>query len=386
VPPYSYGFLSPYPPTHCGLANFTAELLRGLVRPGSEDRAGVVRVIGADGWAAPIEVVQHLRRDQPGGPRLAATALNRFDVAVIQHDRGLYGGPDGNQILAVLDELRVPVVLVLHAVPAAPTPRQRQVLEQAVDAAGAVVTLTDIARQRLIDGYVVDPAKVTVIPHGALQRGVRARVPGEAPMILTWGMLGPGKGIEWAIGGLRRIRELRPAAKYVISGETHPQVRRLEGEAYRLGLLSRAKALRVADMLRFQRTYLDVATLSGYIRRADVVLLPNDSHEPVVSAVLAEAVAAGKPVIAASFPHAVELLASGAGLLVPRRDGAAIGEALYRVLTEPELAAELSAAAARLAPPLWWPAVAERYRTLIDGLVNSAAPVGAGSRASIIDR
>ena len=198
-------------------------------------------------------------------------------------------------------------------------------------------------------------------------------------MILTWGLLGPGKGIEWAIGGLQRLKELRPAPRYLIVGETHPQVRQSRGEAYRLGLRNRARALRVAELVRFRPNYLPVGELDRLIQRADVILLPDDSSEAVTSGVLVEAVASGKPVVAAAFPHAVELLANGVGLVVPRGNSAAIGEALHRVLTGPDLADQMAERAARIAPSLLWPAVARRYRTVIDGLVDprSAATVPA---------
>jgi polysaccharide biosynthesis protein PslF len=369
--PYSYGLLCAYPPTHSGAASFAAGLLSGLTRPGSGTRAGVVRVVDAGGEATGPEVFEHLDAGRPDGPTTAARALNRFDVALVQYGDGMYGGPDGTRLLDVMGALRVPAVLVLHNVPRVPTPQQRWVLEQALGAAGAVVVPAAVARDRLLAGYAVDAAKLVVIPPGAPGRGAAVgRREGGAPMILTWGLLGPGKGIEWAIGGLQRIKELRPAPRYVIVGETHPQVRRGQGQAYRLGLVSRARALRVAELVRFQPGYLATGELDRLIRRADVILLPDDSNESVTSGVLVEAVAAGKPVVAAAFPHAVELLANGVGLVVPRGDSAAIGEALHQVLSEPALADRMAERAASIAPSLLWSAVADRYRKVVDGLLD----------------
>jgi polysaccharide biosynthesis protein PslF len=369
--PYSYGLLCAYPPTHSGAASFAAGLLRGLTRPGAGTTAGVVRVVDVRGESTGPEVVEHLDARRPDGPAAAARALNRFDVALVQYGDGMYGGPDGTRLLDVLDALRVPAVLVLHNVPQTPTPQQRWVLEQALCAAAVVVVLVEAARRRLLTGYAVDAAKLVVIPRGAPDR-IRTVGPREGglPMILTWGLLGPGKGIEWAIGGLQRIKEMRPAPRYVIAGETHPQVRRGQGEAYRLGLLNRARALRVAELVRFRPNYLPAGELDRLIQRADVILLPDDSGEAATSGVLVEAVAAGKPVVAAAFPHAIELLANGVGLVVPRGDSVAIGEALHRVLTGPDLADQLAERAARIAPSLLWPAVAGRYRTVIDGLLD----------------
>jgi polysaccharide biosynthesis protein PslF len=368
---YSYGLLCAYPPTHSGAASFAAGLLQGLTRPHTGTRAGVVRVAGAGGEATSPEVVEHLDAIRPDAPAIAARALSRFDVALVQYGDGMYGGPDSTQLLDLLGALRVPAVLVLHNVPGTPTPRQRWMLEQALCAAVAVVVLAEAARRRLLTLYAVDTAKLVVIPSGAPDR-VRTlgRREGGAPMILTWGLLGPGKGIEWAIGGLQRIKQLHPAPRYVIAGETHPQVRRGQGEAYRLALLNRARALRVNEMVRFRPNYLAVEELDRLIQRADVILLPDDSSEAITSGVLVEAVAAGKPVVAAAFPHAVELLANGVGLVVPPGNSAAIGETLRRVLTGPELADSLAESAASIAPSLLWPAIAGRYRAMIDGLLD----------------
>jgi glycosyltransferase involved in cell wall biosynthesis len=366
--PSTYGFLSTYPPTQCGLATFTAALMRNLAAPESGDSAGVVRVVDTPVRSQAPEVVGHLHTHAATSHQAAASALNTFDVAVVQHEFGIFGGKDGDQVLAVLDAVRVPVITVTHTVLASPTAHQREVLEQVVAASAAVVTMTQAARNRLVDNYHVDAAKVVIIPHGAPRRrgggGGGMPTPGSRPLILTWGLLGPGKGIEWAIDGLQPLQRLHPRPAYIIAGQTHPRVRQQQGEAYRLHLGQRARAVGVSDLVRFESSYLDESALTRLIHRADVILLPYDSREQVTSGVLVEAIAAGKPVVATAFPHAVEMLSDGAGMLVPQYDAPAIGAALYRILTEPDQATRMVAAAEGLVPPLLWPAVAEQYRAL----------------------
>jgi glycosyltransferase involved in cell wall biosynthesis len=372
----SYCILSTYPPAQCGLANFSSSLLHALAPAGSDDRASVVRVVESHAFAVRPEVVAQLRVGDPVGHIDAAEELNRHDVAIVQHEYGIYGGTDGDDVLAVLDLVRIPVIVVLHTVLAAPTAHQRLVLHQVAAAADAIVTMTETARSRLLAHYDVDTTKVTVIPHGAPENAAHHMVQtNRRPMILTWGLLGPGKGIEWGLIGLRTIRQLHPQPWYVIAGQTHPRVRAQQGEAYRIGLTTRARALGVGELVRFERNYLDEAALTRLIDRADVVLLPYDSRDQVTSGVLTEAIAAHKPVIASTFPHAVELLSDGAGLLVPHQDGPAIGVALRRVLTDPALARRLSTEAARIAPGLRWPAVADRYRVLADELLGTRTAV-----------
>jgi polysaccharide biosynthesis protein PslF len=370
----SYGFLSTYPPTQCGLATFTASLLRALTSPVGTDRAGVVRVVESTTYADRPEVVGHLLPKGTTSVVSAAAALNHHDVVIVQHEYGIFGGTDGADLLAVLRMLRAPVIAVLHTVLRRPTVHQKEVLEQVVKLADAVVTMTEVARARLVAEYDVDPDKVAVIPHGTPERSPLRQLDTSAkPMILTWGLLGPGKGIEWAIAGLRVIRHLLPRPRYVIAGQTHPRVLAEQGEAYRLMLYSRVRAFGVGGLVTFERAYLDRIRLERLVARADVVVLPYDSMDQVTSGVLVEALAAHKPVIATGFPHAVELLGGGAGLLVPYRDGPAIGAALKRVLTEPALVGAMSDAARRVSQGSNWSTVAERYRALAVTLLSRTA-------------
>ncbi|HZQ76001.1 MAG TPA: glycosyltransferase [Acidimicrobiia bacterium] len=378
--PMSYGFLSTYAPTECGLATFTAALMAELKAATPASRVGVVRVVDGLQRSASPDVVHQLVTTAPGGEAEAAAILDGFDAVVVQHEYGIYGGPDGDQVLAVLDRLTAPVIVVLHTVLVDPTPHQREVLERVLAVADAVVTMTPTARHRLLDGYPAEAARVALIPHGAPDNrlpaaarptGSRPGLPGARPTILTWGLLGPGKGIEWVIDALAALVDLDPQPRYRVVGETHPRVVERCGEAYRHQLMKRAAQHGVAHLVEFDDRYFATADLGRIIAGADVVILPYDSPEQVTSGVLVEALAAAKPVIATGFPHAVELLRGGAGLVVPHRDPAAMAAALRRVLTEPGLAGRLGAAAGAVAPQLLWPAVAERYRALAGDLVEA---------------
>lgn len=306
----------------------------------------------------------------------AAAALDDFDVAIVQHEFGIYGGADGDEVLGVLDRLTVPAIVVLHTVLSAPTWHQRAVLERVTERAAAVITMTMTARTRLLESCSVEAGKVVVIPHGAIDSTtVRSARPPGPPTILTWGLLGPGKGIESVIDVLPGLRRLDPRLRYRVVGQTHPRVLERDGEAYRTALIIRAAARGVADMVAFEASYLDVTSLRMVVAQADVVVLPYESHEQVTSGVLIEAVAAGKPVVATAFPHAVELLADGAGLVVRHGDRRALGHALRRVLAEPGLAASMAHRSARVAPELQWSSVAARYRELADTLVAATSAV-----------
>jgi polysaccharide biosynthesis protein PslF len=368
--PRSFGLLSTYTPTPCGIATFSAALAAELSRQ-PEATVGVVRVGAGVGSPPNGLVVGELENGSAASVRAAIDLLNRYDVAIVQHEYGIYGGPDGDEVVAILHGLEVPAILVAHTVVDAPTDHQRAVLCAAAEASAAVIVMTDAARRRLCRRFGIDPEKVVTIPHGAAVGGERGLLPPGRPTILTWGLLGPGKGIEWVIDALAEMRDIRPRPRYVIAGRTHPKVLATDGDAYRSMLARRSWTLGVAPSVSFDPDYRDVASLGSLISSADVVVLPYDSKDQVTSGVLVDAVAAGRPVIATAFPHAVELLSSGAGIVVPHGDPTAIAAALRRVLTEPGLGKSMADEAARLAGDLAWPAVASQYAALAHRLLRT---------------
>ena len=371
-----FGFVSTFPPTQCGLATFTAALRDALLRS-TTDEGWVVRLVDAHEPRPGDEVVAHLVPGDFASLRLAAANLNLCDVVIVQHEYGVYGGADGSEILHLLDQVRVPSVVVLHTVLTDPTPHQRQVLESAAAKAAAVVTMTMTACERLAAGYAVDMAKVCIIAHGAPALPAAIAEPAFRAgrfTVLTWGLLGPGKGIEWGIEAMGMLRDLAPMPRYVIAGQTHPKVLLHEGDAYRDRLREQVRQAGLGACVTFEGHYRNTGSLASLVRSADVVLLPYDSTEQVTSGVLIEAVAAGKPVVATQFPHAQEVLAGGAGLLVPHCDPDAIAAALRSVITRGDVLAKITAAAAVTAPRLLWPVIADQYRELADRLVMAGVP------------
>ncbi|MBB4746290.1 glycosyltransferase involved in cell wall biosynthesis [Actinoplanes lobatus] len=364
------------------MATFNAALATHLT--GGAGGSGVVRLLAYENTSGGIaldraapRVVHTWNTDRAGGWVAAATALNSFDVAILQHEYGIYPGDAGAEVLPVLRALRVPAIVVLHTVLANPDPLQRQVLEQVVATADAVVTMTDTARQRLSTRYDVDQRKITVIPHGAGSHNGAPREEHDRPHLLTWGLLGPGKGIEWALRALARLDDVRPRPVYTVAGRTHPHVLDQQGDVYRDSLKELAADLGVDDCVRWADVYLEPAELSRLIRSSDAVVLPYDSTEQVTSGVLIEAVAAGIPVVATEFPHAVELLADGPGLLVPHQDPEAMAVAIRHVLAEPGLPGRLGGLGG--GPTLRWPAVAARYQALAARLIAARRPLAAAT-------
>lgn len=378
----TFGMLSTFPPTACGIATFAAALSAGLVAHGAA--VDVVR-LGSELQLEDPLVVAALGEGSTAQFAESIAALNATDVVIVQHEYGIYDGDDGDAVLRLMAAIDVPIVLIAHTVVSDPTPGQRSVLERACALADVVVVMTDTARQRLLDGFAVDADAVLVIPHGAATPPVSnasSTKPADGgarrrPRVLTWGLLGPGKGIEWAIDAFATLGDLDPAPTYTIAGATHPKVFEHEGERYREMLVERVRLSGAAASVSFDDSYRDLESLTELIRSADVVVLPYDSADQVTSGVLVDAVAAGCPVVSTAFPHAVELLSGGAGMVVPQRDAAALAAAIRTVLTDDECRYAMAAVARSLAPDLSWAAVAGRYDALGAGLVSDRLVDGA---------
>lgn len=372
--PVSIGFVSTYPPTVCGLASFT-ESLRDAVAAnrGSGAGLGVLRLVDRveDGWGHGSVHVH--RRGDPWSLRAAVRRLDRFDAVSIQHEFGIYGGPDGREVLDLVDRLDVPIATTLHTILDRPTDHQRAIIERLVAASARTVVMSRTASERLVTHYDVDPDLVTVIPHGTHPRFAGPSLTsGARPLVLTWGLIGPGKGLEVAIEAFAGLGDQVPAPRYLIAGATHPNVRRDSTEAYRHGLEALVHRLGLGEVIEFDDRYLEADDLARLVRSADLVVLPYASTDQVTSGVLVEAISASKPVIATTFPHSVEVLSDGAGMLVPHADVPALRGALRTALRDPHGVARMGRAAGRIAQGWDWPTIGRRYDALFADAVRGA--------------
>jgi polysaccharide biosynthesis protein PslF len=387
----SVAFVSTYPPTMCGLATFTASLRSAIAQSRGTSRGlDVVELIDDPGEQTDRpEVIAAIVPTEPLTVRRAADRLSNHDAVIIQHEYGLWGPQMGVAILDFLKMIDAPLITTLHTLLPRPTTIQKEIIEGLADRSRYTVVPTRGARELLAEQYRVDTASVVVVPHGTdrphravarLRSLESARI--VSPRLLSWGLIGPGKGLEWAIRAIAPLTERWPHLGYTIAGKTHPKVKAREGEAYRRSLEDLVSNLGIEDNVVFIDDYISEDRLRGLLVEATVALLPYDSSEQMVSGVLVEAISAGVPVVATSFPHAVEMARDGAVIAVPHRDSEALADAVATLFETPAIMGKMTRAQRRVSAELDWANVGSRYEDLIEIASRDSAKMSRVSTAS----
>src|SRR5581483_3360601 len=316
-----------YLPRRCGIATFTTHLCEAIVAHEGDEACFAIPVNDRPGgYSYPARVRFELTERDLTSYQRAADFLNisSVDVVCLQHEYGIFGGPAGSHILALLRDLRMPIVTTLHTVLDEPDPAQRQVLEELALLSDRLVVMSRRAIDFLVRIYGVPASKIAFIPHGIPdvpfvdpnfykdQFGVQGKT-----VLLTFGLISPNKGIEHVIDALPRIVELYPHVVYIVLGATHPHVKERDGESYRLALERRAKRLGVDAHVIFINRFVSQEELVECIGAADLYLTPYLSRTQIVSGTLAYTVGAGKAVISTPYWYAEELLDEGRGMIWP---------------------------------------------------------------------
>ena len=344
-------FVSTYVPRQCGIATFTRDL-QTAVSSATDTNGQLIIAINGPGperYEYPSEVAFEMHRDRLDDYQRAADFINfsDADVVSVQHEFGIFGGDGGYHLMRLLRNLRKPVVTTMHTVLADPAPQYRRGTMGVSNWSSLMVTMSQHSRQTLIENYGIDPSRIEVIPHGAPPipttgaKDLRGRfdLTGRH-MLLTFGLLGPGKGIETAIEAVAVAAEKHPEITYLIVGATHPEVKRKQGEDYRLKLQRMVGELGIRENVAFYNRYLSQDELVDFLQMCDIYVAPYPNLNQSVSGTLSYALAQGCAVVATPFIHAREALADGRGLLVPPEDANAMGQSLIRLLDDPaEIAA-----------------------------------------------
>ena len=361
-------FVSTYPPRRCGIATFTADLGRAI---GSHE---IVALRRPDEVAHQGHLVHHaIRTDVRSDYARVARSLSAcgIEAVSVQREYGIWGPDDGEGVLDFLGALSVPAVATLHTVLRHPTVAQHRIMRGIMASTAAVVVMSQAAASLLSERYDADPARVRIIPHGVPDLplvepdSVKASVGlGGHPVLLSFGLVGPGKGYESVIEAMPAVARAVPDARYVILGATHPELLASEGERYRSRLESLVADLGLADHVVFVDRFVGRLELSRWLEATDVFVTPYPNLDQIVSGTLSYAMAAGKPSVSTPYLYATEILADGRGRLVPPRDRAAMSSALIELLQDHDLRAAMAERAYAHGRGMLWTRVAADYRSL----------------------
>jgi len=340
--PTRIAFIGNYLPRQCGIATFTTDLCAALGSEFGSARAFAIPVNDPEShYDYPEHVRLELDQEDLSSYERAAEFLNfnGNDLVCLQHEYGIYGGRAGRHILALLRRLKMPLVTTLHTVLREPDVHQRAILEEIAALSDRLVVMSDLAAGLLRDVYGVPSGKIDIIPHGVPDlpfmdpNYFKDKFGTEGKFVLlTFGLLSPNKGIENVIRALPAILARHPNVVYIVSGVTHPHIRRREGERYREQLVALAQELGVCDQLILNNRFVSAEELVEHVGSADIYITPYLQEAQAVSGTLAIALGAGKAVISTPYWHAKELLAEQRGLIVPFANPEAIGEAVIGLL------------------------------------------------------
>ena len=356
-------------PRRCGMATFTTDIYRAFAKRFPD--------IAMDVWAMndrgnrydyPPEVTGSIDAEDPNSYRLAAREIvaSEPDLVWIQHEFGIFGGPAGNYLLTLLDRLSCPVAATLHTILSEPDPAQRRVMDALVARCQTLIVMAEEGRRLLIDIYGTDPAKIVMIPHGIPDRHFAPTIDMKKELaldgrdvILTFGLLSPGKGIGTMIEALPAIIDHFPNALYVVLGATHPHTIAQAGETYRDSLKELAIRLGVSDHVRWVDAFVETESLLDYLEAADIYATPYLNPAQITSGTLSYAVGLGKPIVATPYVHARELLAEGHGRLVDFGDSKGFADAIIELLADPDGTTILRKRTYALGRTMIWPRLAE---------------------------
>jgi polysaccharide biosynthesis protein PslF len=396
-------WLASYPPRECGIATFTRDLTQAVAQQtGRPPRVIAIDEPGAGSRRYPPEVFLHLERDNPQAYDRLPAQLEAagIEVLCVQHEYGLFGGEWGSDLLRMLRRIEIPVVTTMHTVLSRPSAKLRTVTQGIAKYSDALVVLARAAMPLLDEVYACDLTRMRFIPHGipsvprvpGLRRAAKHRLGYPRRTLLsTFGLIGPGKGIEYVLMAMPEVVRRHPDVLYLVLGETHPGEQRAHGERYRRALEALVAELGLGDHVRFEPRFLEYGELIEFLLATDLYLMPYLEPEQIASGTLAYAVGCGKAVIATAFRYAREVLANGQGSLVPFRDPAAIESELLRLVGDRTALETMERRAYESSRIMQWPRVATEYRRLFAELAgdrvirlpDTRASAGAGAGASL---
>jgi len=376
-------FLGSFPPRECGIATFTKDVVDSFDGTfGFTSEVIAVDEPGGDVRRYSPQVVGRLQEQDRASYSEVAALINQHpsELVNIQHEYGLFGGERGEWLVDLLRQVEKPIVLTLHTILPVPDETMLRVTRELCDFASITIALSETGRRLLEDVYKIDPVKLRVIHHGVPDVPFRSTDTakasfgiGQRMVVSTFGLINRGKGLEYAIEAMHDVVKRHPEALYLILGETHPVVRRHEGESYRESLQASVRELGLENNVKLIDKYLDFDELVSYLEATDIYLTPYLNPVQIVSGTLAYAMGCGKAIISTPYLYAKELLEHHRGFLTDFRDSTGIAQWLNALLDDPSLRRATERRAYRFGRQMTWPHVASEYGRLFRELAPHAA-------------
>ncbi len=371
--------VSTYTPRKCGIATFSNDLRDNLLSKGQKVLIAAISEPFSS-YVYPPEVAFKIRQERKADYISCAQWANHnpdIEMVIIQHEYGIFGGQDGDYVLELASHLQKPYLLVTHTVLPHPQENQKKVLMRLAQAANGVICMTARARKLLFKIYDVPLEKTFVVPHGVPNFPVKERedlkeqydLKGRR-IITTFGFIGPGKGLEFGLKAMAKVVDKHTNVLYLIAGNTHPMLLRIEGERYRDSILQLVEELELQDNVLFVNRFLDIAEIGDYLYMTDIYLSPYPNMDQAVSGPLSFAVGCGRAIIATPYEYAREILAQGRGLVAREATPEALAEQLELILGDTAMQTDLEQKVAEFGQSFSWESVAEIYLKIAEEVLE----------------
>jgi len=373
--------LSTYFPRECGIASFSRDLRDNLMLSG--EHVSIFAISDKKGlYNYPQEVVFELEEDNRDHYTIAAQFANTSDIDLVfvEHEYGIFGGDDGNYVLDFVESLEKPFILNTHTVLPEPDFYKRRILSKLGQKSTAVICMTHRSAELLNKVYNIPLKKLYMVHHGVPEfeekpSDVIKRIYGieNRPLVVTFGFLGPGKGIELGIRAISYLKDKYPDIVYLVAGETHPNLKKKMGEAYRESLVELIQALGVDDNIKFINKYLSLEELGEVLYMADIYLTPYPHRHQAVSGTLSYAIGCGRAIVSTPYDYALEVLADGRGLVASDAEPEELASLIDKILSNPQLKEQLEKKAGKLGKSMTWPQVGKRYVSILENIMHTKA-------------
>jgi glycosyltransferase involved in cell wall biosynthesis len=373
-------FLGTYAPRECGIATFTKDLIDSIELLNEFAPARVISVNETETiYDYDSRVKQQIRQDFEEDYIQAAKYINssRINAVNLQHEFGIYGGEWGKYILSFLQNVHKPVVTTLHTVEPDFESTARNVLKEILSCSKVIVVMARTAKN-ILKEYNVPSKKINAVQHGCPDmpflnsNNVKPSLGLKGRTILsTFGLINRGKGIEYAIQALSPLVEKHPDILYLVIGETHPEVRKIEGETYRVSLIRLVDQLGLKNHVRFHNRFLTKRELIRYLLATDICITPYIGPDQISSGTVVYALGAGRAVVSTPYLHAKELLSHGRGMFCEFRNPDSIADAVKKLLENDELRRDMEKKAYRYSRSFTWPKVAQKYTDILKRAIHA---------------